>query len=595
MIRQFFCFLCFIVAATLQTAADNDDYLAEQRVAAEWLAAHGLSGLSESVDFQVAPLEDVIVFTARRQRAFVVVLRQALWAFAESPVMAYSTDSYININGKPIQHFLEQLHLQLTARQQGAPASLPLPYLPKNEAIAPLLGDLAWGQYSPYNVLAPTMLQSQKKAIIGCVPLAIAMVMSYHKWPHQGESHVYYQPDNTTYSMDYTKCKPQWDEYRSTYTSHDTLEARNLSHLLVSIAMAVDATFSENATSAQMSQVKHTMCNNFRYSGKLALRRDSLTTPVCLALLYRDLDARRPVLVTDNGHAFVCDGYEGSFLHFNFGWHGNSNGFYRMSLGNSVTNVTDTLTWLTTIIYGIQPEQPLRREVTVRKAGTLSEALSTEEKESVTELIVKGPVNSTDICLLRKMSGAPDFNAFTSWQGGSLRHLDLSDATIVNDKHPYRTEKATGSWWYVDGDTGRRTTWDFAKMTKNKWLSFKRTMGTDHEGMFYSYTDDDRYWSNYYCQKNIVGSRMFANCSSLHDINLPKGTREVGNYAFAGCSSLQEIRLPEKVEKVGRMPFSHCTALEKILIPNTAEMDKQGTAEDCSPVMKSVTIYLVRK
>ncbi len=564
-------------------------------MAAEWLAAHSAAGTAESTEFKADALEDVIVFTARRKKAFVVVLRQTLWAFAESPVMAYSTNSYINVNSKPIQQFLQQLHLQLTARQQGGPESQPLPYLPKEEAIEPLLGDLAWGQHSPYNFLAPTMLQSQKKAIIGCVPLAIAMVMNYHKWPLQGESHVYYKPDNTTYSMDYTKCKPQWDEYRSAYSAADTLEARNLSHLLVSIAMAVDATFSEKATSAQMSQVKHTMCNNFRYSGKLTLRRDSLTTPVCLALLYRELDARRPVLVTDKGHAFVCDGYNGPFLHFNFGWHSNTNGFYRMSLGNSMTNVTDTLTWLSTIIYGIQPEQPLRREVVVKKAGTLSEALSTEEKESVTELIVKGPLNSTDILLLRKMSGAPDYETLTSWQGGSLRQLDLTDATIVNDKHPYRTEKATGSWWHVDGDTGRRTTWDFAKMTKAEWLSFKRTMGTDHEGMFYSRTDDDRYWSNYYCQKHIVGSRMFAHCTSLHEIKLPKATREVGSYAFAGCTSLQEIRVPEKVETLGRMPFSHCTALEKILVPSKAEMSPQGTAEDCSPVLKSVTLYPVRK
>ena len=93
----------------------------------------------------------------------------------------------------------------------------------------------------------------------------------------------------------------------------------------------------------------------------------------------------------------------------------------------------------------------------------------------------------------------------------------------------------------------------------------------------------------------LDGEGIFFSCTSLLAVSFPSAQKNVPALCFAGCTSLQEIRLPEKVEKLGRMPFSHCTALEKILVPSKAEMNPQGTAEDCSPVLKSVTLYPVRK
>ena len=577
--------------AIATTGTNEDSQSPEWAVAYDWLCSHGIQTVPANLKKSDEQLQDVIIFEDRRQMCFVIVLKKEHWDDVENPVVAYSTESSVRSN-PPLTRYLTQLREQLHKRhRKDTTTPQQFPYKPKATAIAPLLGKLQWGQYAPYNYLAPTLLRNNKKAIIGCVPLAIAMVMNYHKWPLQGESHVYYKPDNTTYSMDYTKCKPQWDEYRSAYTSYDTLAARNLSHLLVSIAMAVDATFYENATSAQMSQVKHTLCNNLRYSGKLALRRNGLTMAECMAILYREMDAGRPTIVTDQGHCFVCDGYDGDFLHFNFGWYGSCNGYYRLHLSQSTEETIDSLQWLTNIIFGIEPEKTKKCEVILSKAGTLNEQLTVDEKENVTELVIKGPLNSSDIKLIRKMAGAEDSTYFDSWWGGSLRHLDLSEATIVNDKKPYLIQKATGSWWYVDGATKRRTEWHFSNMDLRQWRDFKSKLGVEHDGFVYSRSDDDRYWMNYYCQKNVIGEYMFADCSSLQDIQLPLSTKSIGNWAFLRCSSLQTMYVPPKVSEIGKKPFQDCLSLERVEVPSGVQTHRDGTAVNCSPFLKGIIRY----
>ena len=55
-------------------------------------------------------------------------------------------------------------------------------------------------------------------------------------------------------------------------------------------------------------------------------------------MIYHELSEGRPVFYAgssvDNGHAFVCDGYQADdYFHINWGWEGLSNeGFYRLSV-----------------------------------------------------------------------------------------------------------------------------------------------------------------------------------------------------------------------------------------------------------------------
>ena len=258
------------------------------------------------------------------------------------------------------------------------------------------------------------------------------------------------------------------------------------------------------------------------------------------------------------------------------------------------------------LIHHIQPElQPLKCSVTLKKAGTLVDMLTQEQKENCTSLVVQGPLNSYDIRLLRHMAGAPADTLFKS-AGGALRKLDIFDTWIISDKQPYLVHKATGSWsrtesWRdVSTINGMRhfgkahfeqASYDLEKMSEDEWRRFKRDIGSKHEGFYYTFDEERHCKVNYHCTKSEIGNLMFSDCSSLQSIDIPSNTKAVGDYAFMGCSSLMEIYLPPKVAKLGKKPFYYCFSLEKVEIPSQCQVSSEGVAEECSPQLKSITRY----
>ena len=72
--------------------------------------------------------------------------------------------------------------------------------------------------------------------------------------------------------------------------------------------------------------------------------------------------------------------------------------------------------------------------VSLDKAGTLSEKISSAEKYEITNLKISGPLNGTDFILLRDMAGMDQEN---NKSNGTLETLDLTDASIVKGGEPY--------------------------------------------------------------------------------------------------------------------------------------------------------------
>lgn len=50
--------------------------------------------------------------------------------------------------------------------------------------VAPLLGEIAWNQYEPYNNMCP-IYSGSKRAVTGCVATAMAQVMAYYQYPKE--------------------------------------------------------------------------------------------------------------------------------------------------------------------------------------------------------------------------------------------------------------------------------------------------------------------------------------------------------------------------------------------------------------------------
>lgn len=65
-----------------------------------------------------------------------------------------------------------------------------------------------------------------------------------------------------------------------------------------------------------------------------------------------------------------------------------------------------------------------------------------------------------------------------------------------------------------------------------------------------------------------IGKRVFAGCSRLKRVRLPKSLIEIGDYAF-NHSALEEIAIPPDVKVIGKFAFSYCSSLKKILLPDS--------------------------
>ena len=61
-----------------------------------------------------------------------------------------------------------------------------------------------------------------------------------------------------------------------------------------------------------------------------------------------------------------------------------------------------------------------------------------------------------------------------------------------------------------------------------------------------------------------IAEGVFANCTALTEINLPKSITSIGREAFENCSSLTSITIPQKVYKIDIDAFSGCTSLSKV-------------------------------
>jgi hypothetical protein len=88
-----------------------------------------------------------------------------------------------------------------------------------------------------------------------------------------------------------------------------------------------------------------------------------------IQLLKGELDNGRPMVYggfsDSGGHAFVCDGYQGDdYFHINWGWGGQSDGYFRLSLlnpeeqGLGGSSSLDGFSYGQDMVYGIRPPVP---------------------------------------------------------------------------------------------------------------------------------------------------------------------------------------------------------------------------------------------
>lgn len=228
-----------------------------------------------------------------------------------------------------------------------------------------------WNQDAPYNMYAPVV--NGERCPTGCVATAMAQIMYYHKWP-QGPCTSISGYTTWTHKVNRAQLPAttfDWDAMQDKYNTNAT-NGEPVAKLMNYVGQAVQMNFSPGGSGASETSCPGALKNNFGYysSAKIIYRED-YSISQWDEMIYHELKNARPVLYcgfTPNweGHAFVCDGYDGNGLyHINWGWGGYGDGFYRLAVlnpGNTTSSgaasTDDGFTNGQTAVIGIQKEGP---------------------------------------------------------------------------------------------------------------------------------------------------------------------------------------------------------------------------------------------
>ena len=212
-----------------------------------------------------------------------------------------------------------------------------------------------WNQNRYYNTLCPDDNRSSSAASNdyrvpnGCVALAMSQIMYYHRFPRQGRGTSSYQSGYGVESANYGATIYDYEAMADVATGYSDAIARLTYHAGVSIEMG----YSTDGSGAHSENVTGAMSTYFRYKQMRVLSGGNNPPSWWKDTIIQSLDKKLPVYYAGRsnvgggahaaGHAFVCDGYKiennwaDTFLHFNFGWGSQGDGFYRLNQINPLS------------------------------------------------------------------------------------------------------------------------------------------------------------------------------------------------------------------------------------------------------------------
>ena len=204
-----------------------------------------------------------------------------------------------------------------------------------------------WNQDKPYNDMCPNFKDGHGYRPTGCLATAVSQVMYYHKWPQETT------PDIPGYSFvdepalggngserrveKLPGVKFEWDKMLDEYKYNSPKESCEAVATLMRYAgQAAHMQYCAVASGAYSADIAEALRTYMNYDkGMKYVDREAYSDIQWADIIYNELSNDRPVLYSGTapgvgGHQFVCDGYEDDFFHFNWGWGGLSDGFFKL-------------------------------------------------------------------------------------------------------------------------------------------------------------------------------------------------------------------------------------------------------------------------
>lgn len=206
---------------------------------------------------------------------------------------------------------------------------------PGKIVVEPLLGDIMWDQMAPFNGMTPG------HAPTGCVATATAQIMRYWMYPdHAVGTHGYMSQSYGYLSHDYNY-RIDWDDMpvAPNGTPDNKIDAKpnpTIARFMYGLGVAFDMNYAPQGSGTTHDKVVPALIRHYGYSKDIKRITAQEAGSLWSAIIKSELDAGHPVLHggtgKGGGHSFVCDGYTSDDLfHFNWGWSGTSNGWYKLN------------------------------------------------------------------------------------------------------------------------------------------------------------------------------------------------------------------------------------------------------------------------
>ena len=209
----------------------------------------------------------------------------------------------------------------------------------RSNQVGPLL-TTRWNQNKFYNTYCPWDVNSgayyDYRVPNGCVALACAQIMNYHRYPDHGVGSSTYVPQG------YPRQTVNFGHHHYNYDAmcnEPFSYANEISKLAYHFGVAIQMAYSVDGSGANSDNAKEKLVSIFKYDPNISayyrgVYLDTLVT-VYIQILKNEIDHHRVVYYSgcsedfSNCHAYVLDGYdENDLFSINYGWGGSSNAFY---------------------------------------------------------------------------------------------------------------------------------------------------------------------------------------------------------------------------------------------------------------------------
>lgn len=260
--------------------------------------------------------EHIVVLGSQRTHCGIILIRSLHNCSSEERVLAYSTESII----RPSTNSMKQLisYYEKVAQIICQKKLVSDKTVSNNDFCPPLLNGKQGGLVHQFTYEEDHNNEKVHRTA-GCGIIQIIQLMNYFNYPgkvmryncserHQGQLRQILPKDST---FKYVHLRNQ--------------EA--LKQQAQVIGLLTNSEYHQGWTETTNYGTIHALKAHLGFSHRLELHYKGNILGMYKHIV-SDVKNQRPCLVTGGEHGFVCDGVDGKFLHFNFGWGGHANGWY---------------------------------------------------------------------------------------------------------------------------------------------------------------------------------------------------------------------------------------------------------------------------